>query len=161
MVKMHVRDVMTTQVLTLKETDTVKQATILFALHNISGAPVVDDDHHVIGILSETDILGLVMKYQNKLHAEHPSLYMLESHIDDAVGDEDLKEAGDTVSMTLVREIMTRTVLTTSPDAMIANVTQEMIKMNIDRVPVIEKGILVGIISRGDIIFSIYKKKKR
>ncbi|MDR0778294.1 MAG: CBS domain-containing protein [Methanomassiliicoccaceae archaeon] len=160
MVKLHVRDVMTTQVVTLKGTDTIKQATVQFALHNISGAPVVDEDKHLIGILSETDILELVMKYQNQLHIEHPSLYMLESPMDDAIGDEDLKKANDAISKTLVKDIMTRMILTTTPDAMIADITKEMIRLNINRVPVLEKGVLVGIISRGDIIFSIYKKKR-
>jgi CBS domain-containing protein len=160
MAKLHVRDVMTTQVVTLKETDTIKQATVLFALHNISGAPVVDEGRHLIGILSETDILELVMKYQNQLHIDHPSLYMLESPMDDSSGDEDIKKASDAISKSLVKDIMTRTVLTTVPDAMIADVTQEMIKKTVNRVPVLEKGVLVGIISRGDIIFSIYKKKR-
>ena len=117
MTKLHVRDLMTTQVVTLRETDTIKRATVLFALHNISAAPVVDADNHLIGILSETDVLELVMKYQNKLHADHPSLYMLESPMDEASGDADLKKASDEISGTLVREIMTRTVLTTTPDA--------------------------------------------
>ena len=160
MVKLHVRDIMTTQVVTLRETDTVKQATVQFALHNISGAPVVDDGKHLIGILSETDVLELVIKYQDQLHIEHPSLYMLESPMDDTISDEDVRKASDAISKTLVKNIMTRTVLSTTPDAMIADVTQEMIKMNVNRVPVLEKGILVGIISRGDIIFSIYKKKR-
>jgi CBS domain-containing protein len=80
--------------------------------------------------------------------------------MDDAIGDEDVRKAGDAISKTLVKDIMTRTILTTTPDAMIADVTEEMIKKNINRVPVLEKGILVGIISRGDIIFSIYKKKR-
>ncbi|MCL2711854.1 MAG: CBS domain-containing protein [Methanomassiliicoccaceae archaeon] len=161
MVKYHVRDVMTTQVITLKETDTIKQATVLFALHNISGAPVVDKDRHLIGIISETDILELVMKYHNQLHIDHPSLYMLSSPMDDDTqNDEDLKNASDVISKTLVKDIMTRTVLTTTPDAKIADVVEEMIKMTVNRVPVLEKGILVGILSRGDIIFSIYKKKR-
>ncbi|MDR2866261.1 MAG: CBS domain-containing protein [Methanomassiliicoccaceae archaeon] len=160
MAKLHVRDIMTTQVQTLKETDTIKQATVLFALHNISGAPVVDDDRHLIGILSETDILELVMRYQNQLNIDHPSLYMLESPMDDASGDVDIRKASDAISNTLVRDIMTRTVLTTTPDAQIADITKEMITKTVNRVPVLEKGILVGIISRGDIIFSIYKRKR-
>lgn len=161
MAKLHVRDVMTTQVQTLKGTDTVKQATVLFALYNISGAPVVDDDRHLIGIVSETDILELVIKYQDKLSIDHPSAYMFESPMDDASQkDQDIKKAGDAISGTPIRDIMTKTVLTTTPDAMIVDVVEEMIKMNVNRVPVLEKGVLVGIISRGDIIFSIYKKKR-
>jgi len=160
MVKLHVRDLMTTQVITLKGTDTIKQATVLFALHDISAAPVVDDDRHLIGILSETDILELVMKHQKELSIDHPSLYMLASPMDDIPEDESVKKASDTISNTLVKEIMTKTVLTTTPDAQIVDVIEEMIKKTVNRVPVLEKGVLVGIISRGDIIFSIYKKKR-
>jgi len=160
MVNLRVRDVMTTQVITLKETDTIKQATVLFALHNISGAPVVDDDRRLIGIVSETDILGLVMKYQSELNIDHPSLYMFASPLDDASNDDDIKKASEAISKTLVKDIMTRTVLTTTPNAKIVDVVEEMIKLTVNRVPVIEKGVLVGIISRGDIIFSIYKKKR-
>ncbi|MDR0335352.1 MAG: CBS domain-containing protein [Methanomassiliicoccaceae archaeon] len=160
MVKLHVRDLMTTQVITLKATDTIKQATVLFALHDISAAPVVDDERHLIGILSETDILELVMKYQKELSIDHPSLYMLASPMDDISGDEELKKAYEAISKTKVKDIMTKTILTTTPDARIVDVVEEMIKKTINRVPVLEKGVLVGIISRGDIIFSIYKKKR-
>jgi CBS domain-containing protein len=160
MVKLHVRDLMTTQVITLKETDTIKQATVMFALHDISAAPVVDDERHLIGILSETDILELVMKYQKELSIDHPSLYMLASPMDDKLDDENLRKAHDEISKTLVKDIMTKTILTTTPDARIVDVVEEMIKKTINRVPVLEKGVLVGIISRGDIIFSIYKKKR-
>ena len=159
MVKLQVRDLMTTQVITLKATDTIKQATVLFAIHNISAAPVVDDGRHLIGILSETDILELVMKYQKELSIDHPSLYMLASPMDD-LDDENLRKASDAISKTLVKDIMTKTILTTTPDAKIVDVIEEMIKKTINRVPVLEKGVLVGIISRGDIIFSIYKKKR-
>jgi len=160
MVKLQVRDLMTTQVITLKATDTIKQATVIFALHDISAAPVVDDGRHLIGILSETDILELVMKYQKELSIDHPSLYMLASPMDDTLDDEELKKAHEAISKTLVKDIMTKTILTTTPDARIVDVVEEMIKKTINRVPVLEKGVLVGIISRGDIIFSIYKKKR-
>ena len=56
---------------------------------------------------------------------------------------------------------MSKTVLTTSPDAKIMEVLKVMIDLDINRVPVLEKGVLVGIVTRGDIVFSIYKRKVR
>ena len=44
--QLRVRDIMTTQVITLLGTDTVKDATITLAVDNLSGAPVVDDEYH-------------------------------------------------------------------------------------------------------------------
>lgn len=38
-------------------------------------------------------------------------------------------------------------------------VLRAMIEMKVNRVPVVEKGVVIGIISRGDIIFALYKRK--
>ncbi len=54
---------------------------------------------------------------------------------------------------------MTRTVLTTSPDASIMEVLRSMIDMEVNRLPVLEKGVVVGIITRGDIILALFKRK--
>ena len=67
MVQLRVRDLMTTQVITVKPTDTVRQAVIKMALDNVTGAPVVDNRNHVLGVISQTDILQLILKYQDKL----------------------------------------------------------------------------------------------
>ncbi|MDR2846050.1 MAG: CBS domain-containing protein, partial [Candidatus Methanoplasma sp.] len=48
---------MTTQVVTVKPTDTIKRATIKFAVDNVAGAPVVDNRNHVVGVITEHDIL--------------------------------------------------------------------------------------------------------
>ncbi len=70
-----------------------------------------------------------------------------------------LQEAANDVSNTKVEEIMTRTLLTTTPDATIVDLLKAMIERKVKRVPVLEKGVLVGIISRGDIVFHIYERK--
>ncbi len=160
MSKMKVRDLMTTQVVTLKADETVKKAVLKFALDNISGAPVVDNRNHLLGILSENDILNIIMYYQTKLDRENSDSVMLTYSMDSASEtDETLRRLSDEISNMLVSEIMTRTVLTTSPDASIMEVLRSMIEMKVNRLPVLEKGVLVGIITRGDIIFALYKKK--
>ena len=161
MSKLKVRDVMTTQVVSLKGDDTVKEATVRFAIDNVSGAPVVNAAGDLIGILSETDILELVMKHQVELQMTNPPLYLLAIPFDDTIDDPRVREACITISNTKVRDIMITAVLTTTPDAKITDVIERMIEKDINRVPVLEQGKLVGIVSRGDIIFSIYSKKKK
>lgn len=156
MTQLKVRDLMTTQVVTLKPSDTIKRATIRFAVDHISGAPVVDNRNHLIGILSEDDILNLIVRHQEKIGS---SGKMLSYTLDASIEDESLQTAANDVSNTKVEEIMTRSVLTTSPDAAIVDVLKAMLERKINRVPVLEKGVLVGIISRGDIVFHIYKRK--
>lgn len=160
MSKLKVRDLMTTQVVTLKPEDTVKKAVIKFALDNISGAPVVDNRNHLMGILSENDILSMILQYQDKLVEENPDDVMLNYPMDSGMEESGkLKSTSDEISNMLVSDIMTRTVLTTTPDTTIMEVLKAMIEMKVNRLPVVEKGVVVGIISRGDIIFALYKKK--
>ena len=148
---------MTTQVVTLKPGDSIKQATIRFAVNNISGAPVVDNRNHLIGIISEDDVLQLIVRQQEDMDEEGGK--MLSYSFDSTNQNSILQEAANKISNTKVEEIMIRTVLTTTPDANIVDVLKAMLERKVNRVPVLEKGVLVGIISRGDIVFHIYKRK--
>lgn len=161
MSKLKVRDLMTTQLVTLLPTDTVRKAAITFAVDNISGAPVVDNRNHLLGILSENDILNVIMKEQLILESKNYNGSMLTYPMDSASEpDDNLKKISEEISNRAVSEIMVSTVLTTTPDTEIIEVLRAMISMNVNRVPVVEKGVVLGIISRGDIIFSLYNKKK-
>ncbi len=160
MSKLKVRDLMTTQLVTLQPTDTVKKAAIKFAVDNISGAPVVDNRNHLLGILSENDILNTILKYQIALDDEnHDSVILTYSMDSPTETDDILKKVSEEISNLEVSAIMTRTVLTTTPDTTIMEVLRAMIEMKVNRVPVVEKGVVIGIISRGDIIFALYKRK--
>ena len=154
-----VRDIMTTDLVTLSPNNTVREATKRLAVENISGAPVVDENYRMVGILSGNDILELIMKYDRKM-GDDLNDHMLSFYMDDAdLTDLNLKKVAEEISNTKVSDIMTRTVLSTTPDANIIDLLRSMINMDISRVPVLEKGVLIGIVSRADIIFSIYKKK--
>lgn len=160
MSKLKVRDLMTTQVVTLKPEDTVKKAVIKFALDNISGAPVVDNRNHLMGILSENDVLNIILYHQEKLGEENSEDVMLNYPMDSGMEESNrLRGISEEISNMKVSDIMTRTVLTTTPDTTIMEVLKAMIEMKVNRLPVVEKGVVVGIISRGDIIFALYKKK--
>jgi CBS domain-containing protein len=160
MKELRVRDLMTTQVLTVKPTDTVKRATIKLAVDNVTGAAVVDNRNHVIGMITEFDVLNLILKYQDKLDKDPSTTQSLLSvPMDGDVVDPALVEAYKEISEMTVEDIMIRTILCTSPDEEISRALQQMLKLNVNRLPVLEQGVLVGILSRSDIIFHIYKKK--
>ena len=157
--QIKVRDIMTTQVITLLDTDTVKDATITLAVDELSGAPVVNEDYHLVGILSEMDILRLIMKFEAELKLENPVLHLLAFPMDTKFDDPELERAATKFTNTKVKDIMVKEVITTTPDADVVDTLALMLEKDINRVPVLEKGVLVGIVTRGDIMFSIYKRK--
>jgi len=156
---LRVRDLMTTQVVTVKPTDTLKQATIKFAVDNVTGAPVVDNRNHVVGIITENDILNLILKYQSRLANDVDPHFLLAVPLDGEAEDPRVNEINKTFSETKVEDVMKRSVLTTTPDAEIVEALKSMMVMDVNRLPVLEKGVLVGAISRSDVIFYIYKRK--
>jgi len=160
MTKLRVRDLMTTEVLTLRPDDTLKKAAKKLALENVSGAPIVDNKNHLLGFVSENDILAVIMKYQSRLDKMDINGSLLEYSMDALdEPDEVLKRMSEEISNIEMSSLMVRSVMSTTPDAPIIEVLKTMLAMGINRIPVLEKGTLVGIISRGDIIFSLYKKK--
>ena len=150
---------MTTQVVTLRPADTIKKAAIKFAVDNISGAPVVDNRNHLLGIVSENDILRILYRYQLGLDKQNAGSVMLGSSMDSGSETDELNRISEEISNMTIGEIMIHTVLTTSPDALIMEVLKSMIEMDVNRVPVVEKGVVIGVISRSDIVFALYKRK--
>jgi CBS domain-containing protein len=55
-----VKEVMTTDVVTVQRNTPIFEAMKLMALHDISGLPVVENDMTLVGVLSEKDVLALV-----------------------------------------------------------------------------------------------------
>jgi CBS domain-containing protein len=56
----ELKDIMTTDVISVKRTTPIYEALELMARHDISGLPVVGDDNSLIGILSEKDVICLL-----------------------------------------------------------------------------------------------------
>lgn len=133
-----VSDVMTTPVVTIGPDNTFQDAVRLMRSKRISGLPVVDRKAHVIGIISESDLL-------NKVEKRQPDTYVLESRrhrLDRA-----------RASALDVASAMTTQVVTVGPEFPIALAAREMHTRGIKRLPVVdESGTLVGIVSRGDLL---------
>lgn len=119
---------------------------------------MVDNRNHVIGLITQTDVLKLILKYQRVLDEGISGEKLLNRSFDEEQ-DDAVNEIHDKIDALKVEDVMVRSVVYTSPDAQIIEVLGLLIKLNIGRIPVLEKGVLVGTISRSDIIFALYKKK--
>ncbi len=59
--EIKVKDIMTPDPITLKENDSVEKAAVIMLENRISGMPVVDDDYHVVGVITETDVFKVMI----------------------------------------------------------------------------------------------------
>jgi len=139
---MKVRDVMTTSTTTTTPDMSLKDAALGLAQNGISGMPVVDADERVVGVLSEADIL---VKEGDPHHASKGFLHWL-------LDPEDHWLASRFEAAT-VAEAMSAPPLTIGPDRPLVEAATRMVEDGVNRLPVVdEDGILVGIVSRGDLV---------
>src|SRR3989442_6807396 len=111
---------MTSNLITVKENQTKQQAARLLSQHRISGLPVVNDDHVVVGVVTEYDVIS---------------------------------KEGQTVG-----EIMTRGVISITPDTDLEEVSHILVHERIKRLPVLEQGKLLGIVSRADLVREVAQR---
>jgi CBS domain-containing protein len=134
-----VRDLMTRDVLTLTPETPLKRAAELLARERISGAPVVDDDGRVVGVLSEADVLV-------KASAVAPRSGLLGWLLEPA------PDYRDKIAATRVEEAMSAPAVTIAPDRGVHDAASLMIDESVNRLPVVDDGALVGIVTRADVV---------
>ena len=148
-----VRDVMTTDVLAFKPEDKVQTAAEAMASRSIGGAPVVDDQKRVVGMLRDDDLIvsdvRLHMPTVISVLGAYLELPSSASRFDKEVR----KAVGATVS-----DVMTPNPETCREDDTVEEVATALHEHNVSRLPVVRDGMLVGIVSRGDILKEIVKK---
>ncbi|UCC92251.1 MAG: CBS domain-containing protein [Thermoplasmata archaeon] len=150
---MKVREVMTSDVVTLNEYMSVREAAKILAECNISGAPVLDNDGELVGMLTETDILRSVKGAADEVRMVFPSIHTMGVMFELAKGETEIMEAFEEQANTVVMDVMTRNVITCRPDEDLNKVASVLVKKSINRLPVVDdEGRVVGIVTRGDIV---------
>jgi CBS domain-containing protein/mannitol/fructose-specific phosphotransferase system IIA component (Ntr-type) len=132
--KLTVRDIMTYQPKTIRADEVLKDAAREMVRLGVGGLPVVDADGLVVGMLGERELLRSLSGYLQGGRGEGP------------------RAPGVPASKPTVRDAMTRQVLCVSPDEAIADVSSMMTHKDVDRVPVVRDGKIVGMLTRGDIV---------
>lgn len=153
---MLARGIMSTEVMTLAPSDTLQEASLKLTLAGFSGAPVVDGHGKLVGVLSETDILRhlkrlvdseLAGRYMATTAHSLALLVMLAER-----GHPVVKEMLDHLRSAMVSQAMTTKVVTGSPGNTLEEIVALMITHDVNRVPIVEKGVIVGMLTRGDIV---------
>lgn len=132
-----VGNVMTSSVVAAREDATFKEIAVQMMRNHISALPVIDSDNHVLGVVSEGDLLVR----------------------EAAVADRSVSGSwwrgrrGVMATAVLARDLMTRPAVTIGPDASVAEAAQLMNARRVKRLPVVTAaGRLIGIVSRLDVL---------
>jgi CBS domain-containing protein len=130
--QLAVRDLMTSRPRSVSPDTPLRDAALDMVRAGVAGLPVVDDAGRVIGMLGQRELLQ----------------HMLTSYLQRG---STAPPRGDARART-VRDVMTRQVLCVSPEQPLAEVASMMTHKDVDRVPVVREGRLVGFLTRGDIV---------
>jgi CBS domain-containing protein len=156
---MKIEDAMEVNVVKFKSTDKIVDVAQVLRNNKISGAPVVNEENHVIGILSEGDIMRMLEFHSPKINLILPApLDLIELPVKMKHEMDELAEDMERASSVLIGDIMTKKVVTISKDAQIADAAELMDSHHIKRLPVVDENHkLIGIVTRGDIIGAMVK----
>jgi CBS domain-containing protein len=140
---MRALDVMTTNVITVKPDMSVRDAAVLLLERHISGAPVLDEDGRLTGILSEGDLLRRVeIGTAEARRTRWLDLFSARAGADAYVKSHALR----------VEDVMTRDVVSVEEETSLAAIATLMESRGVKRVPVLRDGRLVGIVSRANLL---------
>ena len=117
------RDLMSRSLVTLKPDMDLEQAIDVLLKNKVSGAAVVGSEGEVLGVLSEKDCLRI---FASGAYNSLPNTY--------------------------VRDYMSKNVTTVAPDADLFRVADLFLKNSFRRLPVVEDGVLIGQVSRRDVL---------
>ena len=143
-----IADHMTTDVLVVRDDDTVPDAVQALVNRGVDAAPVVDANGKVVGMLSASDVMI------QDAHVHLPTIITMfgasmKLPMDASRYDQDIQRA----LASTVHELMRRGPITTTPDATMSDAATLMHDHDISRLPVIDgSGKLVGIVARGDVL---------
>jgi len=149
---MKVRDVMNVKPVTIQAEAPVSEAAKILRKNKISGMPVLDGEK-LVGVVSESDLLRLLSVEEDEGSLWLPSPFeIFEVPFRDLVKWEKMHVALDEIPNKKVMHVMSRNLHEVSPDDSIEEAAGIMTRHRINRLPVVEDGRLVGIVTRGDII---------
>ena len=143
---MQVHEVMSRSIRSVGADAKVMEVASIMCLYRLPGIPIVEDEGKLVGIIAEKDVL----------HSLFPTL---ENLMEEGMGNVDLDKQmakyKDVLALP-VRDLMTRNPVTVSPDMHVLRAASVMVRNRFRRIPVAHNGMLVGMLSLGDLHKAIF-----
>jgi CBS domain-containing protein len=146
---MRAADIMTREVATVGPDTSVGKIAALLLQKKISAVPVVDEARHVLGIVSEGDLLG-------RPPAGSPRGWWLRLFDDSAVMLEEIATARHLKA----RDVMTKPAVTVAEDTPLGVLATLMRRHRVKRLPVTREGRLAGLVSRADLLEALARRRE-
>ena len=147
---MRAKDVMTEDCVCIDVKESVYDAAEVLLSARVSAVPVVNDKGEVVGIVSEADLVRRA-EIDTAAHKSWLSRLL----------DTGASAAHDFVAARTRRisDVMTRKVVTASEDATLRELVDLMERHNIKRIPIVREDVLVGIVSRADVLKALLSRE--
>lgn len=130
-------DVMTKDVITIREDQDIWSVSWTFVRRHITGAPVVDAAGKLVGVISQTDLAVFIWGQASQGEEFYVGLK---------------KDEAGTRAPVLARELMTRKVVQAGPRTRLDRLAHTMREFGIHRIPITERGRLLGIVTSMDLL---------
>lgn len=141
-----VADIMTKEVITVRTDTTIRELAELFVTNRISSLPVVDANGHLIGVVTESDLVD-----QNK-NVHLPTVISLFDWVIYLESEKTLEKELHKMGGRTVADIYQPEVFSIASTASISTAADQMSSHHVNALPVVDNGALVGIVARIDII---------
>ncbi len=149
------KDIMTKDVITVDPETEVIQAAKLLLAHHINGLPVVDQEGHLQGIICQSDLIS----QQRKIPL--PSFFIMLDSFVPITSYKNIEKVLQKMSAITVKEAMTANPVTVGPETDLEDIATLMVKHSIHTVPVVDQGMIVGIIGKEDILRTLMSGEKK
>ena len=134
---MRAREIMSTPVITAHPETPLKEVAEMLARRSITGVPVIDGQGHLVGIISESDFIRKMEGEQRR---------GLLGPLAEVLGKTQKLQAQ------IASEVMTTRVVTGGPETSVRELTRLMSAHDVNRIPIVEDGRVIGIVTRADIL---------
>jgi CBS-domain-containing membrane protein len=147
------KDIMTADPITLSPNDDVLTAVRLMLEKKINGLPVVDEKGALLGVLCQSDLVA-----RQKTPSTPTFFAILDGFI--PLGSQDAFERDlQKIAAATVGEAMTPGAISIGPDTPLETIANYMVDGKLYTLPVVDKGKVVGIVGKEDVLRTLLKEK--
>ena len=146
---LNASDIMTTEIISVKKNTNLKELAQILYENHINGAPVVDDNGVLEGIICESDLI----RKDKKLHI--PTVVAIFDWVLYLESPKNIEKEIKRFNATIVEDLMTKDVITVDEKTPIDEIATLMDQKKISTIPVMDKNKLVGVIGKADLIRTI------